>query len=181
MRDTATLGLEMYKWWLQRFKHDHHPIPLGHDKSSDLSREKNKVYLRFQGKEYILGFDQEKLEKLPVLFVHTAAKNLMTYDSSLRNVLSNALDYVLGKDGEFSGLNQLSERERKTFQHIFEEPVINLESTVEYATEKYTGLSVRAKIKELPEGRGRGLSENLFIYTQKGILAPIHCVVPQRK
>ena len=158
-RDASLLAQEMYSWWLKKFQHVGNPTRTEPDRGVKIElegKEKNVVLLGYQGVRLAMGFEPLGTYTGLTFFVQTNVPG------------KNLLENIQAKLKSFSGSG-----DGRMFSRIFDKPVVGYGNykSGEYS---YEGVHVSAKIRQVPQGSEGGLSDNLFVYAQRGIVGLIH-------
>jgi hypothetical protein len=153
-RDAAQYGKDVYDWWDRQFNE----IGGGYfQKTKHLKRDRNKVRITLGRTDTIMGFDDSsgKLE----FFLYLVGKPEELVEKARAAVSSPRLD----------------KNEERKFRKIFGSKTPRVDySNVTFDDEEYSGIRVRAEVREVPLGRAGGLSTNLLVYFRKGIIAPVY-------
>ena len=165
--DSAQLSLALYNKWGEVLNDSTGKIKF---RGSELSRDKTKVKVAFEGIEYIMGF-RESNEKNAVqdFFVY-----FPNYGTDLIELSREAIKTTREK---------FNHSEKGIYQKIFgrEEAEVSV-GNINYEKQEYNGiLSVASPVFEIPLGKNERLSDNLFIYFRRGILGPVHTLIGSRK
>lgn len=159
MRDAAQFSFDFSRWWKKRAEINQN-FDIKH--KYDIFREGNLVFLKFCGIDSIFIFDNVEKER-------------GTLDMSvLFSGLSKAIEPELkmGENSQYLNGKELL----NTYRAIFgrNRPLSVNIGEVKFEEVIYNGLLITAKALNVPYGKGGGLSDNLFEYFRKGIVAPVY-------
>lgn len=173
MRDVAGLGLSLYNWLkreMSNYRKD----------SYEVERAGPTVYFRYQDKVILMGFESEKKGEREFTKFYVHSPDLL--DDSHRAKVAHLIDRRLdSKSASKEDTWPLDRNEVRAYKKIFGDNLPHLMSrTIQFKREKtttdYKGLSIIAPIISL-EGKSGGLSDNIFVYGRKGLLAPVYAAL----
>lgn len=150
MIDSANLSHKFFLWWEQQFR----KVKMSDD---DLTRDKKRIKIIYEGVREILEFDGDGSE----IFLNVYVLN---GNSSLKDSIASALK---------KKRDLMEKKTRREYGNIFGDSSVSLDNVV-YFGEKFDAVKISTRVKNIPLGKERGLSEKLFDYARREIVGVVH-------